>query len=89
MIIYKGPSQLDKTRQIICVVTDNSNNIKTGSELLQTWILDANVPPIQNNREGTDSAICGECQHKGKASPEKPFSRNVSWFTPGAPLSVA
>jgi len=71
MIIYQGPSQLDANREIICVVTDNSSNIKTGSELLQTWILDTNVPPIQNNREGTDRGICGDCRHRGIASPEK------------------
>ena len=80
MIIYRGPSQLDASREIICVVTDNSSNIKTGSELLQTWILDATTPPIENNRLGTDSAICGECQHRGKALLSKEKTKGFAAF---------
>ena len=79
MIIYQGPSQLDKNREIICVVTDNSSNTKTG-ELLQTWILDANTPPIQNNREGTDTGICGECQHRGQVSLSKEKQKGFAQF---------
>lgn len=80
MIIYHGPSQLDKTREIICVVTDNSSNTKTGSELLQTWILDATTPPIQNNREGTDTAICGDCRHRGQAVLSKEKKQGFAQF---------
>ena len=56
--------------EIICVVTDNSNNPKTGSELLQTWILDANVSPIQNNRLALIQVYV-KCQHKEQASLSK------------------
>ena len=62
-LIYKGPSQLDG-RPIVVIATTGSKNAKTGN-MLQTWILRADVPPVQATKTGEDYSICGDCPHRG------------------------
>jgi hypothetical protein len=65
-IAYTGPSQLDGS-PIVVVVTGlrgGSANRKTGA-MLQTWILRADVSPLEAARTGADVSICGDCPHRG------------------------
>jgi hypothetical protein len=65
-VIYEGPSLLDGA-PIVCVATLKSRNGKTGN-MLQTWILRADVSPMAASRDGSDASICGSCIHRGKAT---------------------
>jgi hypothetical protein len=69
-VVYEGPSLYDGT-PIVVVVTGfagkASANRKTGA-LLQSWILRADIDPIAALRAGTDTAVCGTCPHRSKAS---------------------
>jgi hypothetical protein len=66
-VFYKGPSMLDG-KPIVAILTGlakRSANEKTGSGLLQTWILRADLNPLEAVRTGADSSICGDCRHRG------------------------
>jgi len=63
-IFYRGPSQLDGS-PIVGIATADSGNRKTGS-MIQTWIIRDDVHPVVASRTGADSAICGNCSHRGQ-----------------------
>lgn len=65
-VIYRGPSLLDGSPIVVIVtgIRDKSQNAKTGN-MLQTWILRADVEPHLAVRSGEDSGICGDCKHAG------------------------
>lgn len=64
-VIYDGPSALDGERVVVIVTALNgSRNIKTGN-LIQTYILRADMHPIEAVRSGADVSICGDCKHRG------------------------
>lgn len=75
LIIYNGPSAYDG-RSIVAILQRGSSNSKTGS-MAQLWILSGDVDPITASRTGADYAVCGNCRHRGKASPEK----STGWAT--------
>ncbi len=62
-VFYHGPSMLDGS-DIIAIATE-SRNKKTGS-MIQTWIMRADVDPVDASRDGSDASICGSCVHMGK-----------------------
>jgi hypothetical protein len=64
-IIYSGPSLLDG-EPIVVIAIDQSRNRKTGN-MVQTYILRADMDPIKANRTGADVSICGNCPHRGTA----------------------
>lgn len=58
---------LFENNEIVCIITgynNQSENAKTGS-MLQTWILVRNSHPVEAIRNGADTAICGNCPHRG------------------------
>lgn len=64
-VIYQGPSRLDG-QPIVAVVTglrDRSDNPKTG-DMLQTYVLRADVPPLDAVESGADASVCGDCVHR-------------------------
>lgn len=66
-ILYQGPSQLDGS-PIVAILTglqSASANRKTG-DMLQTWILRADVSPTSAVKSGEDASICGNCAHRGE-----------------------
>lgn len=65
-VIYNGPSLIDGA-PIVVLAQDNSTNRKTGN-MLQTYILRADMDPVSASRTGQDSSICGDCIHRGKPS---------------------
>lgn len=64
MIIYRGPSLIDGTEIVAIVKPSKSKNVKTGG-MVQTYILLANVNPLEASKTGADVSICGTCPHRG------------------------
>jgi len=62
-IAYEGPSLIDG-QGIVVLVQTGSRNRKTG-DMVQTYILHADIDPITASRTGKDYAICGACPHRG------------------------
>ena len=62
-IIYRGPSLIDGT-DIVVVAVAKSGNSKTGN-MVQTFILRADMDPRAANQTGADFSICGNCPHRG------------------------
>ena len=63
VILYIGPSRIDGKR-IVLIATLSTDNEKTGN-MIQTWILLADTPPIEAINTGDDKAICGDCPLRG------------------------
>ena len=61
-VVYEGRSKLGGS-PIVVVATglrQSSANTKTGA-MVQTWIIRADVHPVEARRQGLDVAICGDC----------------------------
>jgi hypothetical protein len=79
-IIYRGPSQLPTAPNtspapiVVIAVwsTPTRANRKTGN-MVQTYILRADMSPLDANKTGQDVSICGNCRHRGTptADPRK------------------
>lgn len=63
LIIYEGPSMLDKKHDIVCILTIKSLNTKLGS-MAQLWIIPKNINPHQAIVENKDNIVCGDCIHR-------------------------
>lgn len=66
MIIYEGPSVLDG-EPIVAIATGlqrPSQNRKTG-DMVQAWIMRADIAPVAAVRAGADGSVCGDCKHRG------------------------
>ena len=64
-ILWEGSSKLDG-QPIVVIATMNSSNVKTGN-MIQTWILRADINPVQAVNDGDDYSICGNCPHRKKS----------------------
>lgn len=65
-ILYEGPSLLDGS-PIVCIGvyrTGKGTNAKTGA-MLQTYILRADMKPMDAIKAGEDASVCGDCLHRG------------------------
>lgn len=74
MIIWQGPSRIDKS-PIVAIATWGSKNPKTG-QMIQVWIIRADMHPMQAIKSGRDSAVCGNCPMRGKT----PFGLDRSCY---------
>lgn len=66
VVFYEGPSVLDGN-PIVAIATGiiiPSMNRKTGF-MIQTWIMNADLPPLDAVRSGEDKSICGNCPLRG------------------------
>lgn len=61
-ILYQGPSMLDGS-PIVAIAITRSTNRKTGN-MVQTYIIRADVNPVQALKTGGDSSVCGDCKHR-------------------------
>lgn len=61
-IMYQGQSMLDNA-PIVVIATMSTTNVKTG-DMVQTWILRADINPVEASKTGDDSSICGNCVHR-------------------------
>jgi hypothetical protein len=62
-IIYQGPSLYDG-KPIVVIATYSERNTKTGG-VVQTYILRADMNPLEASKTGDDASICGTCPHRG------------------------
>jgi len=64
-ILYEGSSALDGAPIVVIATGLNakSRNEKTG-DMVQTWILRADVEPHAAVKSGQDASICGACPHR-------------------------
>lgn len=71
-VIYQGPSQIDGAPIVVIVtgLAKASQNEKTG-DMVQTYILRADMVPTVAVKVGADSSICGACIHRGKPNPDQ------------------
>jgi hypothetical protein len=73
MLVWQGVSQLDGVTPIVVLATFDtkhgaeSSNEKTGA-MVQTYILRADMSPMDALRAGADTAICGDCPHRSPIS---------------------
>ena len=56
-IIYEGPSVIDG-KPIVAIATYSGRNRKTGA-MVQTYILRADLNPLDASKTGEDASICG------------------------------
>ena len=63
IILYQGASLING-QPIVALAQSDSTNSKTGN-MIQTFILDATVDPLEASRTGRDASICGSCPHRG------------------------
>lgn len=62
-VIYHGYSMLDSDVPIVAIMTVASRNPKTGN-MVQIWILRADMLPLAAVTEDLDGPICGTCVHR-------------------------
>jgi hypothetical protein len=48
---------------IVAIATMSTSNRKTG-DMVQTWILRADMGPVDASKAGADASICGDCPHR-------------------------
>ena len=78
-IFYRGPSMIDG-KPIVAILTGlgkRSSNGKTGKGLYQTWIMRADMNPLEAVRLGQDKSICGDCKHRGTITRIKRRKKNI------------
>jgi len=65
IILYNGDSLFDGERIVVIAtgVFNKTENVKTGN-MIQIWILRADIPPILAAKLGEDKSICGNCKHR-------------------------
>ena len=65
VILYRGPSLLDGAPVVAIAnrITTASGNAKTGA-MVQTFILRADIAPMDALHSGADASVCGDCRHR-------------------------
>lgn len=63
--IYEGPSQING-QPIVAILTgiDHPTTNSVTGDMLQLWILAADVPPLEASQTGADAAVCGGCKRR-------------------------
>lgn len=70
VILWQGLSLIDKRTPVVCIATGirgGSSNRKTGA-MVQTYILRADMAPIDAVSTREDGGICGGCVHRKQAN---------------------
>lgn len=62
ILVWEGPSRLDGS-PIRLLLTFGSTNPKTG-DMVQSWIVRADMSPVEAVKRKLDGAICGECPRR-------------------------
>ena len=74
-IIYNGPSLLDG-KPIVVIATYSDRNTKTG-RVVQTYVMRADINPLEASKTGEDYSICGDCVMRGTPTtdPERKIAK--------------
>ena len=64
-VVYEGPSIIDGSPIVVIVnrIFTKSDNAKTG-DIVQSFIIRSDMSPLDALKSGSDSAICGDCEHR-------------------------
>lgn len=62
-VLFEGPSAIDGAPVVVIAIV-KSTNVKTGN-MIQTYILRADMSPLEAAGQGLDYSICGDCPHRG------------------------
>jgi hypothetical protein len=65
VILYEGPSLID-LKPIVVIANmfkGKSDNEKVGN-MIKTWILRSDIPPLKASETGEDYSVCGDCIHR-------------------------
>lgn len=86
-IIWQGTSRIDGRTPVVCIMTGlkgkGSSNRKTGA-MVQTYIIRADINPIEAVQARADGGICGGCPHR-----KQPDGRRTCYVNIGqGPTSV-
>jgi len=67
-ILYTGPSEIDGAPIVVIGIgfASGSSNAKTG-DMIQTYVLRADMHPMEAIHTGADVSISGQCVHRGAA----------------------
>jgi hypothetical protein len=89
--VWHGTSAIDGRSPVALFISGlvrKSHNPKTGN-MLQAWILRADMNPVEAICSAADSAVCGDCKHRGQLDADG-ILRNRSCYVSvkNAPLSV-
>lgn len=90
LVLFEGPSLLDGAPIVVIAtgLASGSTNRKTG-DMVQTYILRADVSPIDALKTGADVSICGNCPARGTPKPGGRLEGRVCYVNVGqGPLSV-
>lgn len=65
VVLWEGKSALDGApiAAIACRITEASDNSKTG-DMVQTFIIRTDIPPLDALKTGADQSVCGFCKHR-------------------------
>lgn len=83
MVVWQGLSVLDGVTPVVVLASFASSNVKTGN-MVQTWILSADVKPSVAVAERTDAAVCGNCVHRGDPEAGRKRTCYVNMRTPNS-----
>ena len=91
-ILWEGASMIDGKPIVVIAVgfgAKGSTNVKTG-EMIQTYILRADVAPLDALKSGEDASICGDCKHRHQYGPEGDITASRTCYVDvtKAPTSV-
>lgn len=87
-VVYQGPSLIDGKPIVAVVLTGNrSSNTKTG-DLIASYILRADVDPVQARKTGDDQSICGNCKLRPINAKQQPKGALCYVNVGQAPLAV-
>lgn len=82
-VVYEGPSRIDGAPIVVIVtgLSGGSSNAKTG-DMVQSWILRADLSPLDALRQRADVSICGGCEHRPKSVGMKKVKGKLvaTWF---------
>lgn len=81
VVFYEGPSLIDGL-PILGIMGASTSNPKTGA-MAQTWIMRADVNPIEAVRTGADQSVCGNCRHRGLDGEKRTCYVNVAFAPRG------
>jgi hypothetical protein len=74
--VYRGPSAIDGSEIVViftgikAAVAERKKgvNSKTGA-MVASYIMPADVSPVEASRTGEDYGVCGDCPHRGRYDP--------------------
>ena len=87
--VWTGPSRIEGSPLVVLVTgLKESKNTKTGN-MVQSYILRSDMDPLEALRTGSDTAMCGGCDHKAKSYDGKTWSERSCYVrVDTAPLGI-